>query len=68
DPVQRIHSCPLGLKSHGTNLCPMHRRLDDAMAQVEAAFRGSTVQELLDEPTRSKPLCNFPHVSPPKRS
>lgn len=68
DPIQRIHSCPLGLKSHGTRLCPMHRRLDDAMAQVEAAFRGSTVQELLDEPTRSKPLCDFPHASTQKRS
>jgi len=62
DPIQRIRSCPLGLKAHGTNLCPLHRRLDDAAAQVEHAFRGTTVQELLDEPTSSKPLCAFPHV------
>ena len=68
DPIQRIRSCPLGLKSHGVNLCPMHRRLDDAMALVEQAFRGSTVQELLDEPTRSKPLCEFPHLPAKKRS
>lgn len=61
DPLQRIHECPLGLKSHGTNLCPMHKRLDDAMAMVEQAFRDSTVKELLDEPTTSKPLCDFPH-------
>lgn len=61
DPIQRIHSCPLGLKSHGVTLCPMHRRLDDAAALVEEAFRSSTVQELLDEPTSSKPLCEFPH-------
>jgi len=67
DPLQRIRSCPLGLKTHGVNLCPMHRRLDDAMAMVEKAFRGSTVAELLAEPTTSKPLCEFPHP-PNKRS
>ena len=67
DPLQRIRSCPLGLKSHGVNLCPMHRRLDDAMAMVEQAFRASTVAELLAEPTLSKPLCEFPHASAKKR-
>src|SRR5918993_392073 len=39
DPIRRITSCPLGLKSHGVNLCPLHRRLDDAIASVEQAFR-----------------------------
>lgn len=62
DPLPRIRSCPLGLKAHGTNLCPMHRRLDDAMELVEQAFRKSTLAELLAEPTSSKPLCDFPHV------
>src|SRR6185312_12271399 len=38
DPIQRIKSCPLGLRSHGVNLCPMHKRLDDALAQMEKAF------------------------------
>lgn len=64
DPLQRIRSCPLGLKAHGVNLCPMHRRLDDAMAMVEKAFRGSTLAELLAEPTASKPLCDFPQETP----
>lgn len=67
DPIQRIRSCPLGLKSHGVNLCPMHRRLDDAMASVEKAFRNSTVAELLADPNPSKPLCEFPNVSTKKR-
>jgi Rrf2 family protein len=66
DPIQRIRTCPLGLKSHGANLCPMHKRLDDAVATVEASFRSSTVRELLSEPTQSKPLCEFPHL-PAKR-
>ena len=67
DPIQRIRSCPLGLKSHGANLCPMHRRLDDAMADVEKAFRRSTVAELLADPNPSKPLCEFPATGPKKR-
>ena len=57
EPIQRIKTCPLGLKSHGVRLCPLHRRLDDAMAQVEAAFGGTTLAEVLNEPTKSPPLC-----------
>jgi Rrf2 family protein len=68
DPIQRIRTCPLGLKSHGTNLCPMHKRLDDALATVETSFRNSTVRELLSEPSSSKPLCEFPHVPVKKKA
>ena len=59
DPIRRIHECPLELKSHGPNLCPLHRRLDDAMAQMEAAFARSTIAELLAEETGSPPLCEL---------
>jgi Rrf2 family protein len=57
EPIQRIRSCPLGLKSHGVRLCPLHRRIDDAMATVEAAFGQTTLAEILAEPTHSPPLC-----------
>ncbi|MBO0700867.1 MAG: Rrf2 family transcriptional regulator, partial [Zavarzinella sp.] len=57
DPIQRIKTCPLGLKTHGVHLCPLHRRMDDALATVEAAFGGTTLAEVLAEPTRSPPLC-----------
>jgi Rrf2 family protein len=60
EPIERIQTCPLGLKSHGVNLCPLHRRLDAALAMVEKAFGGSTLAEVLAEPTTSKPLCDFP--------
>jgi len=60
DPIQRIRVCPLGLKSHGVRLCPLHKRLDDAMAQVEQAFADTTLAEILAEPTQSIPLCEFP--------
>src|SRR5262245_46906388 len=37
DPIRRIKSCPLGIKGH-VNLCPLHRRLDQAIALVEKAL------------------------------
>jgi Rrf2 family protein len=60
DPIQRITTCPLGLAAHGKRLCPLHRRLDDALAEMEKAFAASTLAEILAEPTRSVPLCTFP--------
>jgi Rrf2 family protein len=62
DPVQRIHTCPLNLEAHGTHLCPLHRRLDNALAQFEEAFRTTTVADVLGEPTGSVPLCNMKRV------
>ena len=60
DPIRRISSCPLQLESHGVNLCPLHKRLDNALASVEQAFATTTLKEILDEPTTSIPLCDFP--------
>jgi len=62
EPIQRIHTCPLGLAAHGVRLCPLHRRLDNALAMVEEAFATTTLAELLAEPTKSVPLCPFPSV------
>ena len=63
DPIRRIRTCPLGIKGH-LNLCPLHRRLDQAMALVEKALRQSTIAELLAEPERARgipiPLCSWP--------
>lgn len=57
EPIVRIRQCPLGLTGHGVRLCPLHRRLDNALAMVETAFGSTTLAELLTEPTRSPPLC-----------
>jgi Rrf2 family protein len=62
EPIQRIRTCPLGLAAHGVHLCPLHRRLDNALATVEDAFRHTTLAEVLAEPTRSVPLCEFPKI------
>jgi len=60
EPIGRIRECPLGLTAHGVRLCPLHKRLDNAMAMVEEAFRQTTLAEILAEPTKSRPLCDFP--------
>jgi Rrf2 family protein len=59
EPIGRIESCPLGLKQHGVHLCALHRRLDNALATVEEAFRNSTLAEVLADPNPSVPLCDF---------
>lgn len=48
-PLRRIESCPLDLHSHSTALCPLHRRLDQAMAQVQEAFGRTTLAEVISE-------------------
>ena len=61
--LRRIRNCPLGIKGH-VNLCPLHRRLDQAIALVEDALKRSTIAELLAEPERGRgipmPLCPWP--------
>lgn len=60
DPIQRIKTCPLGLATHGTKLCPLHRRMDLALANVEQAFRDTTLAAVVADPSRIKPLCELP--------
>ncbi|HEX8204029.1 MAG TPA: Rrf2 family transcriptional regulator [Isosphaeraceae bacterium] len=62
EPIGRIRTCPLGLAAHGTRLCPLHRRMDDALATVEEALGRTTLAEILDEPTESVPLCDLPAI------
>jgi Rrf2 family protein len=62
EPIQRIRTCPLDLAAHGAHLCPLHRRLDNALSLFEDAFQQTTLAEVLAEPSRSVPLCPFPNV------
>lgn len=63
DPIKRITTCPLDLASHGVKLCPLHKRVDNALASIERAFGETTLAEILSETGGSIPLCDFP----PKR-
>ncbi len=55
DPIQRIRKCPLGNPAH-LNLCPLHRRIDDAMDLIEQRFRETKLSEVL-EPARRAGTC-----------
>ena len=61
DPIRRITECPIGLAAHGVRLCPMHSRLDSALAMVEVVFRETTLAELLAEQSRGA-QCTFPKI------
>lgn len=63
DPIRRIESCPLKLASHGTTLCPLHHRLDEAIAKVERIFAETTMAELIAEPTTSEPFGEPPAIT-----
>ena len=56
--VERIRTCPLGLSNHGPNLCPLHRKEDEAAAAVISVFEGTTLEDLLNDPKSNKPLCD----------
>ena len=57
DPIKHIKTCPLKLKTHGTNLCRLHTRMNDSIVLFEEMFRNSTVGTILSDPTKSIPLC-----------
>jgi len=62
DPIRRITECPIGLSAHGVRLCPMHSRLDSALAMVEEAFGDTTLAQLLAEQSGRGPVCKFPKL------
>ncbi len=56
DPIRHIESCPLKLETHGTHLCPLHKKVNRSISLIEELFRGSTIGTILAEPTQSIPL------------
>lgn len=61
EPLQRITRCPLGISGH-VALCPLHAKLDRALAMVEQAFRETTLDDLCQESGGSIPLCSSPSI------
>lgn len=58
DPIGRIRRCPLDLPAHSGTLCPLHQKLDQALAALEETFRSTTVADLLATPQTVTPLCD----------
>lgn len=56
--LPRIKQCPLGIEDH-VDLCPLHARLDEVAALAEAAYRATSLADLI--PCRArKQGCQFP--------
>ena len=55
DPLPRIRHCPLGKPEHERALCPLHRQLDEAYAQIEATLSRRSLAELTDTPANQTP-------------
>jgi Rrf2 family transcriptional regulator, nitric oxide-sensitive transcriptional repressor len=60
DPFERIRSCPLGLKEHATQLCKLHRKMDEAMELIERTLSSASLADMLDPSVPGKPV--FPTV------
>lgn len=62
DPIRRIDRCPID-DPHHTDLCALHRRLDDALAIVEQTFRATSLADVLRGNGRSG---GCRHLKPPQ--
>lgn len=48
DQIVRIRECPIYLKEHSPNLCPLHAALDAAFEKLENTFKELRVLDLTD--------------------
>jgi Rrf2 family transcriptional regulator, nitric oxide-sensitive transcriptional repressor len=58
EPIGRIKTCPLELKSHGKRLCSLHSRMDESLKSMEQAFAATSLQDLIEDRNPSTPLCD----------
>ncbi len=65
DPIRRFRTCPLKLPAHGLRLCPLHQRLDDALAMIEKAFGSTPISDLVADQRNERALC--PSAAPPSK-
>ena len=49
EPTRRIETCP--------RLCPLHRKLDDALGHVAKVFADTSLAELVGTRGKLRPLC-----------
>ena len=57
DPFERVLECPLRLELHITDLCPIHRQIDQSMALIEESFRRLTIDAVISQAAKSTSAC-----------
>ena len=55
--IQRITTCPLGIGSHGSQLCSLHRTTDAAAKAVIDIYGSVTLHDLAADTRLPTPLC-----------
>lgn len=50
DPIRTIAEWPIHLEERHQRMCPLHRRLNEAISLVENTLRAVSIAELLTEP------------------
>jgi len=53
---ERIETCPLGIERH-EGLCPVHRLVDDAVAEAQRCFSSATLATLVSSVDGMTALC-----------
>lgn len=60
---KRITECPLGIGAH-INLCPLHHLIDQQIARIEAAFKATTLRDIMESKREVKALCMSERMVP----
>ncbi|GAB4545417.1 MAG: RrF2 family transcriptional regulator [Phycisphaerales bacterium] len=50
EPVERIACCPLGLKEHQHELCPLHKALDDLALMAQHHLCSKNLADMVAQP------------------
>ena len=57
DSSGHIAGFPLGIPAHGLTLCPLHRKLDQALESIEQTFSSTCLSDLVSPDETLHPLC-----------
>jgi Rrf2 family protein len=59
DPLRPIESCPLSLKGHGKNLCPLHSLLNKNILSERARLQKTLLSDVMRGDSSPTPLCDL---------
>lgn len=60
EPLTRTEQCPLGLQEHREGLCPLHRRIDRILRDLQDRFERMSLAEILSEEGLPASWTNLP--------
>jgi DNA-binding IscR family transcriptional regulator len=58
DPIRRVSTCPLDLKTHDQELCALHKNINEAVDQAESVLNSKNITDILNSPSSVMPFCD----------